>query len=105
MEITEDINYFLTNEWNMKQIRYNDRLWFGKYKGVRAHDIMATDPCYFNKFIDEQKISLDNRLTEKMKKRTNSILNSPRFDYDPPTFPVYDEQVTERVTRYGNEEL
>jgi hypothetical protein len=40
-----------------------------------------------------------------MKKRTNSILNSPRFDYDPPTFPVYDEQVTERVTRYGNEEL
>ena len=41
----------------MKVVRFNDRLWFGKYKGVRICDVIKQDPAHIHKLMDEGKIA------------------------------------------------
>jgi len=43
----------------MKEVRFNDRLWFGKHKGARVSDLIKGDPNYIQKLMKEGAITLD----------------------------------------------
>lgn len=45
----------------MKEVRFNDKLWFGKYSGSRISELIKDDPNYIQKLIKEDKIKLDNK--------------------------------------------
>lgn len=45
----------------MKEVRYHDRLWFGKHKGNRISDIIRSDPNFIRKLMNEKKIKLDKK--------------------------------------------
>ena len=45
----------------MKEVRYNDKMWFGKHKGTRISDLIKLDPDYIQKIINDGVITLDNK--------------------------------------------
>ncbi len=45
----------------MKEVRFNDKLWFGKHKGARVSDLIKGDPNYIQKLIKEGAITLDTK--------------------------------------------
>jgi hypothetical protein len=45
----------------MKEVRLNDRFWFGKHKGARICEIIKQDPIFIQKIIKEGKIKLDEK--------------------------------------------
>lgn len=45
----------------MKEVRYNDKLWFGKHRGARICDIIKYDPIFIKKLVDDKKIILDKK--------------------------------------------
>jgi hypothetical protein len=45
----------------MKEVRLNDKMWFGKYKGTRINDIIRTDATFIQKLVKEGKIKLDEK--------------------------------------------
>lgn len=54
----------------MKEIRYNDRLWFGKHKGRRICEIIKGDPAYVQKLVNEYKIKLDEKSNNLFEEKT-----------------------------------
>lgn len=43
----------------MKEVRYNDRIWFGKHKGMRFCELIKHDPNFIQKMVLDGKIKLD----------------------------------------------
>jgi hypothetical protein len=48
----------------MRKVRYNDRLWFGKYKGQRACDVLHNDTSYIQKLQKEHGIVFDKEILD-----------------------------------------
>jgi hypothetical protein len=49
----------------MKELRYNDKLWFGKHRGSRVCDVIKGDPSFIKKIVDKGKVKLDQK-TQKL---------------------------------------
>jgi len=45
----------------MKEVRLNDKLWFGKHKDTRISDIIKADPSFIQKLVKEGKIKLNEK--------------------------------------------
>lgn len=56
----------------MKEIRYNDRIWFGKYKNKRISEILKIDPKFVQGLVKEDKICLDDRVMEHLSEKSRS---------------------------------
>lgn len=61
----------------MKEIRYNDRLWFGKYNGTRLCEIIKNDQNYVHKLINEFGFKLDQRSMDKINGRIKIVPVEP----------------------------
>jgi len=83
----------------MKIVRYNDKIWFGKYKGNRFSDIIMTDPIFIIKHINDKLIELDDKTNKLLieitggekKRRSNRpgrLFETPHADVDPPILPA-----------------
>lgn len=62
----------------MKEVRLNDKLWFGKYKNVRMSDIIKTDPTFIQKIIKEGKIKLDKKSIDLFESKYGPMNGSAR---------------------------
>lgn len=56
----------------MKEVRFNDKLWFGKYKGKRISDIIKNDPNFIQKLLRDNKIKMDAKTTMFFEDRCGS---------------------------------
>jgi len=52
----------------MKKIRYNDKLWFGKYKGTRISELIRSDTSYLHKLVNEHKFVMDDKINDYFRK-------------------------------------
>lgn len=66
----------------MKEVRYNDRLWFGKHKGTRICEIIKSDPAHIQKIMIESKITLDKKSMNLYNDR-NGKRRQHSFEYRP----------------------
>ena len=60
----------------MKEMRYNDKMWFGRHKGERISDLIKHDPAYVQKIIKEGKIRLDPKTNNYYEERFGSKKSS-----------------------------
>jgi len=45
----------------MKEVRFNDKLWFGLHRGERISDLIKNNPAYIQRLVRENKIKLDEK--------------------------------------------
>ena len=72
----------------MKEVRLNDRLWFGKHKGARISDVIKKDPTWLNKILKENKIKLDEKSKIFYEERCG-IRKKYTFELRDPAEPIY----------------
>ena len=74
----------------MKEVRFNDRMWFGKHKGNRICDIINHDPKFIQKLLKEDKIKLDKKITKFLEEKFNPQMTNSRSDLDQIFNPIED---------------
>ena len=47
-----------------KEVRLNDKLWFGKYKNLTFKMLLGHDPTYLNNLIDKGKITFHQNIKD-----------------------------------------
>lgn len=83
----------------MKEVRLNDKMWFGKHKGSRVMNIIKTDPSFIQTMVKEKKFVLDEKgneffesrygpITGEKKKLTVSMPTLSRAGYNRPAYDV-----------------
>jgi hypothetical protein len=60
----------------MKKVRYNDRIWFGKYKGVRVCELLKNDIMFLNKLEVSGVVEFDEKIKYSMKDRSKRKISS-----------------------------
>lgn len=73
----------------MKEVRYNDRFWFGKHKGARIFEIINHDPNFIQKLINENKIKLDSKTTSYFERKIGKFNLEPIGIGRRPNFGTY----------------
>lgn len=90
----------------MKEVRFNDRLWFGKHSGVRISELIKADPNYIQKLIKEGKIKLDEKSNKAFEDRMGiSEAKKNSFRYTQPPVMGFDPAFgapVQRAERFGN---
>lgn len=61
----------------MKLVRFNDRMWFGKHKGVRLSDLINSDYSFVMKLINDKVIILDEKGNNQLKKIQEPNIYTP----------------------------
>jgi hypothetical protein len=64
-----------------KEVRYNDKLWFGKYKGKRVKSVLR-DTKYVDSLLEKDMIRLDKKLScyyESMKREKQRESEEDRY--------------------------
>jgi len=72
----------------MKEVRLNDKFWFGKHKGARVSDVIKKDPTWLNKILKENKIKLDDKSKIYYEERCG-IRKRYSFELRDPVEPIY----------------
>jgi hypothetical protein len=62
----------------MKEVRFNDKIWFGKHKGLRICEVIKLDPIFVQKLVTDNKIKLDERSMNNFQERIG--IKKSRFD-------------------------
>jgi len=76
----------------MKEVRFNDKFWFGKYKNLRLGDIIKKDPKFVMRLMDCGKISIDDKSHEFLMHVTGmSKSKKIRVAASPPMMRWWDE--------------
>lgn len=72
----------------MKEVRLNDKIWFGKYKGVTIKELLNSDRYFLDSLIIKRKIKFSQNVinylggnNEKMKKYPNIVFNYNHDDW------------------------
>lgn len=91
----------------MKKIRLNDRMWFGKYNGMRMCDLLSNDLSYVDKLLKEENVTLDAKCMDIFERKTgrnkiNKISSLNRGDR-PPDYVHYIPG--ERTIREGEQTI
>jgi len=47
-----------------KEVRLNDKLWFGKYKNMTFKILLGHDPAYLNNLVDKGKITFHQNIKD-----------------------------------------
>jgi len=68
----------------MKEVRLNDKFWFGKHKGARVSDIIKHDPNFIQKIVKEGKIKLDDKSRILFEQKYGSTPDGQRIRREPP---------------------
>lgn len=66
----------------MKEIRFNDRMWFGKYKGLRIYEIIDSNPSYISKILKENNLFLDEKSKNRLFGDKKSIDVSQKYRHN-----------------------
>jgi hypothetical protein len=64
----------------MKKVRYNDRMWFGKYKGIRACELLKNDTGFLIKLKESGLIEFDEKLKNSIKDRLEKRYAPPNAE-------------------------
>lgn len=70
--ILTQISKIIDNNIQMKEVRLNDKFWFGKHQNKRIFEIIKGDPAYIHKLINDGKIKLDKKASELFNERNGS---------------------------------
>jgi hypothetical protein len=83
----------------MKEIRFNDRLWFGKYKNQRINDLIKNDPSYVQKILNEESsnIKLDPKTMQFFMERTGQSDRKRMPDGLRFTHRIVQQQITGQI--------
>lgn len=80
-----------------KEVRLNDKMWFGKYRGRTIKDLLNIDRYYLDDLVMKNKIIFSKNVTDYLgNKRNHSISWSNWDEPAPPDEPVIPEPVEER---------
>lgn len=90
----------------MKEIRLNDKMWFGKYSGYSIKDIMDRDMLYVDKLISGSKFKINDNIFKYIEKRNEERRKSRWGEDDRPSRSFYYQPTNwneEIVVIEGNE--
>lgn len=74
----------------MKEVRLNDKLWFGKYKGERISALIKSDASYIQKILKEGIISMDDKC-KNLFEDAQGIRHERRIMFPDPEIIIGDE--------------
>jgi hypothetical protein len=91
----------------MKEIRFNDRIWFGKYRNKRISEIIKIDPKFVQGLTKEDKISLDSRTMVYFTKKSESKYSTfgRPWDRDQPIIITATQGVRPEIWPVGTGDL
>jgi len=73
-----------------KEVRYNDKFWFGKYKNKRIRSILSGDIKYVDSLIEKGMITLDNKLSSHYEALKRDMYRNKEDERDRDSWDEFD---------------